>query len=78
MTARQYNSWRMAFDFLIGAGLLAMILRFVFFLGTHANQMDGLRAEIAKMQTERGAVKISIEASERLSCLEAKIPECKQ
>ena len=65
---------RLLWDFLVATGLLSM----AFFAGTEHAKIIELDARIKEMQDQRGKVKISMEATERLSCLESVVKECKR
>jgi hypothetical protein len=66
--------FRKVFDSLMAGGLLLL----AFYAGILSNEVAQHRKMLIDIQQERGKVKISIEAAERLSCLESKVPECKR
>lgn len=68
------GSFRKLFDFLMATGLLAL----AYYAGVLSQEVYQHRLAIEKIQEDRGAVKISIEAAERLSCLESHVKECKR
>lgn len=65
---------RKLFDTLMAGGFLAL----AFYAGILSSEVAQHKLDIEKIQKERGTVKISIEATERLACLESVIKECKR
>lgn len=68
------GSLRKIFDVLMSGGLLAL----AFYAGILSNKVAQHESAIREIQQERGKVRISIEAAERLSCLESYVKDCKK
>lgn len=62
----------------VDIALLIMIVGLAVAVGKQWQINEQQSQDIERLKTERGQVRISIEAAERLSCLESVLKECKR